>query len=162
MFGRKKTLETLLAFQWNCWPVTMHSNLRQFEVGFTAMWWFIIGKFPGVSIPHLRVNYDAIDHTFLNVRGAARDNTNSTIQQCCAGTRHATTIQIFCNTAGNSGSSQIMRMAMTRIIVHLALVRNLWAYARGIAMWSITKIIKSCLCHPLRFFWATWSITNII
>jgi len=84
---------------------TTHSNLRQSILGFTAMCRFYIGKFPNEAIPQWRVNDDAIEHHFRNVRGAAGDNTNPTVQQCCTATRHATIIRLFRDTAGNSGGS---------------------------------------------------------
>ena len=84
---------------------TTHSNLRQFILGFTAMCRFYIGKFPNEAIPQWRVNGDAIEHHFRNVRGAAGVNTSPTAQKCCAATRHATIIRLFRDTAGYSGGS---------------------------------------------------------
>ena len=82
---------------------TTHSNLRQSILGFTAMCRFYIDKFPGVAIPQWRVNDDAIEHHFRNMRDAAEDNTNPAVQRCCAATCHATAIRLFSNTAVNCG-----------------------------------------------------------
>ena len=86
---------------------TTYSNLRQCLLGFIAMCRHYLDKFPGVKIPQWRVNDDAIEHHFRNVRGATGDNTTPTIQECCAATRHATIILLFGDQAGNSGGSPV-------------------------------------------------------
>ena len=90
---------------------TTYSNLRQCLLGFIAMCRHYLDKFPGVKIPQWRVNDDAIEHHFRNVRGATGDNTTPTIHECCAATRHATIIRLFGDQAGNSGGSPVGAVA---------------------------------------------------
>lgn len=82
-----------------------HSNLRQTILGFTAMCRHYLKEFPASKIPQWRVNDDALEHNFRNIRGAFRDDTNPTIAGCCAATRHATIIRIVGDNSGNSGSA---------------------------------------------------------